>query len=96
MTKDDIEWLIVELLAQDAGLEAADLWEELSGLGADMPVDSLLAAEVLARVQQQVGVELPTTAETARALQSVKTFAAAVHDLLSASAGGDGDEAATA
>lgn len=96
MTKTDIEWLIVELLAQDAGVDPADLWEELSGLGADMPVDSLLAAEVLARVQQQVGVELPTTAETARALQSVKTFAAAVHELLTAIEGGNGSQAATA
>ncbi len=47
-----------------------------------MPVDSLLAAEVLARVQEQCEVELPTSAETARALRSVKTFAQAVWDLL--------------
>jgi acyl carrier protein len=82
MTKEDIEWLIIELMAQDNGQAAADLLEELGARGEHLPVDSLLAAEVLARVQEQCGVELPTSAETAKALRSVKTFAQAVWDLL--------------
>ncbi|WP_292605728.1 hypothetical protein [Nocardioides sp. REDSEA-S30_B4] len=82
MTKEDIEWLIIELLAEDNARDAADLLQELTAAGANMPVDSLLAAEVLARVQEQCEVELPTSAETARALRSVKTFAQAVWDLL--------------
>lgn len=82
MIREDIEWLILELIAQDTGQAASDLLEELTAEGAHLPVDSLLAAEVLARVQEQCGVELPTTAETARALRSVKAFAHAVWTLL--------------
>lgn len=82
MTKEDIEWLIIELIAQDNGQAAADLLEELSTAGEHLPVDSLLAAEVLARVEEQCGVDLPTTAETATALRSVRSFAQAVWDLL--------------
>jgi len=82
MTREDIERLIIELIAQDNGQAAADLLEELSAAGEHLPVDSLLAAEVLARVQEQCGIELPTNAETAMALRSVKTFAQAVWDLL--------------
>ena len=82
MTKDDIEWLIIELIAEDNWQSAAYLLEELSASGEHLPVDSLLAAEVLARVQESYKVELPTSAETAKALRSVKTFAQAVWDLL--------------
>jgi acyl carrier protein len=82
MTKEDIEWLIIQLLAEDNGQDAADLLQELSAAGAHLPVDSLLAAEVLARVQERCKVELPTSAETAKALRSVKTFTQAVWDLL--------------
>jgi acyl carrier protein len=82
MTKEDIEWLIIELIAQDNGQAAADVLEELSAAGEHLPVDSLLAAEVLARVEEQCGVDLPTTAETAKALRSVRSFAQAVWDLL--------------
>lgn len=78
----EIVELILELLAEDAGRSVEELREELSAQGEMLPVDSLLAAEVLARVQERVGVELPATAETARALRSVRTFAAAVHDLV--------------
>lgn len=82
MTKDDIEWLIIQLIAEDNAMDAADLLNELAAAGEHLPVDSLLAAEVLARVQEAVRVELPTTAETARALRSVKSFAEAVWQLL--------------
>ena len=87
MTKDDIEWLIIELIAEDNAMDAADLLNELAAAGEHLPVDSLLAAEVLARVQEAVGVELPTNAETARALRSVKSFAEAVWQLLPKSQG---------
>lgn len=82
MTEHDIEWLIIELLAEDNGQDAAELLQELTAAGASLPVDSLLAAEVLARVQAKCQVELPTSAETAKALRSVRTFAQAVWDLL--------------
>jgi acyl carrier protein len=87
MTKDDIEWLIVQLIADDNAMDADDLLDELAAAGEHLPVDSLLAAEVLTRVQEAVGVELPTDAETARALRSVKAFAEAVWQLLPKSQG---------
>jgi acyl carrier protein len=89
MTKEDIEWLIIDLLAKENGQAASDLREELTSNGEHLPIDSLLAAEVLARVEAYCGVELPATAETAKALRSVKAFAQAVWDLL-------GDEQAKA
>ena len=86
MGMTEIEELILELLAEDTGRPVAELRAELLELGAGMPVDSLLAAEVVARVQERVGVVLPATAETAKALRSVRTFAVAVHDLVLAAA----------
>lgn len=84
MYPKEIEDLILELLAEDAGRPVLELREELLERGEMMPVDSLLAAEVVARIQERVGVELPATAETARALRSVRTFAIAVYDLVPA------------
>lgn len=93
MTLREIEALILELLAEDAGRPVAELREELAARGEMLPVDSLLAAEVLARVQERVGVQLPATAETARALRSVRTFAVAVHDLVLGAAAARGESA---
>lgn len=87
MRLTEIEELILELLAEEARRPVGELREELLERGEMMPVDSLLAAEVVARVQERVGVELPATAETARALRSVRTFAVAVHELVLAAEG---------
>jgi acyl carrier protein len=78
-----IEDLIIELLAEEAGTIPAVLRAQLEESGEEMPVDSVLAAEVLTRVEQRCGVELPATAETARCLRSVRLFAAMVYRLVS-------------
>lgn len=78
MTQNEIVDLILELLAEQAGLSVADLRAELLALGDEMPLDSLLAVEILVRVQEVTGVVLPATEETAQALLSVRGFAAAV------------------
>lgn len=78
MTQVEIEELILELLAEQAGLPVGDLRAELIALGEEMPLDSLLAVEILVRVQEATGVVLPATEETAEALLSVRGFAAAV------------------
>lgn len=82
ISKEEIERLIVQLLAEDQGMDTQDLWEELTDLGVNMPVDSLLAVEVVVRLEQQLGVELATSADTAKALRSVKTFAEAAWNAL--------------
>lgn len=82
MDVHSIEDVILELLAEGAGCPVAELREELLLGGSTMPVDSLLAAEVIGRLQDRVGVRLVPSAATARALQSVRTFAEAVHELV--------------
>lgn len=78
---DDIIDVIIDLLAQDAARVPAELRAEREALGEELPVDSILAAEVLARVEATFGVRLPATVEASRNLRSVVRFAQAVHDL---------------
>lgn len=75
---------IIELLALQNGRDAAELRGELERLGPELPIDSVLAAEVLARIEAETGVRLPTTAETSRNLRSVRRFARAIYDSLAA------------
>lgn len=82
ISREEIERLIVQLLAEDRNMDTQDLWEELTDLGVNMPVDSLLAVEVVVRLEQHLGVELATSADTAKALRSVKTFAEAAWNAL--------------
>lgn len=83
-----VEDLILDLLAQDAGVSPVDLRRQLEDLGELMPIDSLLAVEVLARVEAHYGVVLPATAEAAEKLGSVVAFAQAIVDLVEASEAG--------
>lgn len=83
MNARQIEDVIIALLAEQWGRQPDDLRRELEALGPEMPIDSLLAAEILARVEAQLGVSLPATAETARSLKSVGTFAQALLELIS-------------
>lgn len=82
MDQREVEDLIIDLLAQDAGRSAADLRRELDELGESLPIDSLLAAEVVTRVEERCGVTYPATAESAKHLGSVTAFARAVLDLI--------------
>jgi acyl carrier protein len=76
--QQSVEDLIIDLLATNLGLEPEDLRAMLESRGDGMPVDSVLAAEVLAAVEAACGVTLAPTQETAQCLQSVREFAAAV------------------
>jgi acyl carrier protein len=82
MTEGEIEDLIIELLAAEAQRDPDDLRRELRNAGPSMPVDSLLAAEVLTEVEERCRVSLPATAETAKNLRSVSTFAHAIWTIL--------------
>lgn len=82
MNRRELEDLIIELLAQDAGRSPADLRRELEDLGETLPIDSLLAAEVIARVEERLGVRYPATAESAKNLGSVTDFAQAILELI--------------
>jgi acyl carrier protein len=76
-----IEDLIIELMAAQSHREPAALRAHLEELGGELPVDSLLAAEVLAEMEARLGVTLPATAETSRNLRSVSRFAEALLEL---------------
>lgn len=85
MSEEEIVRVIVDFLADDAGVGAAELYEQLIEQGYEMPVDSLLAVDVLVRVQARCGVTLPASEETARAMGSVRAFAQAVKAQMDAS-----------
>lgn len=82
MNQREVEDLIIDLLAQDAGRPPADVRRELENLGDSLPIDSLLAAEVIARIEEQLGIRYPATAESAKNLGSVTAFAQAILDLI--------------
>lgn len=92
MERREVEDLIIGLLAEDAGRNPADLRQELD-LGEWLPIDSLLAAEVLARVEEHYGVTFPATAEAAKNLRSVQSFAEAILDLVQQRQRGEADTA---
>lgn len=82
MDQRGIEDLIIELLAEQSHRDPRDLRADLEALGDDLPIDSLMAAEVLAIVEHRLGVSLPATAENAKNLRSVGLFASAILRLL--------------
>lgn len=73
-----IEKVIIEMLSEERSCLPAEMERELLSLGTDMPVDSLLAVEVLVRVEQQVGARFPANPASGRALRSVRAFAQAM------------------
>jgi acyl carrier protein len=85
MDQRAIEDLIIEFLAEDDASDPAELRQHLEEAGGSLAIDSVLAAEVVVRVEERCGVLLPTTAEAARCLGSVRDFAAIVHDLMESS-----------
>jgi acyl carrier protein len=78
---EDIIDVIIDLIASDTHRHSAELRRELEALGPELPVDSLLAVEVLARVEEQFDVHVPPTVESSRNMRSVRRFAQAVHEL---------------
>jgi len=82
MSPRDIEDLTIGLLAEEAKCSPGEMRQRLEEGGGDLPIDSILLVEVVARVEESCGVELPTTLETARNLRSVRDFAVMVYNLV--------------
>ncbi len=79
-TVDQIVDVIVRLLATERGRSEADVRDELEEGGWEMPIDSLRIVEILARVNQEYGVEIPANVDSARSMRSVRDFAQAVRN----------------
>jgi len=82
MVPRDIEDLTIGLLAEEAKCSPDEMRQRLEEGGGDLPIDSILLVEVVVRVEDRCGVQLPTTLETARNLRSVRDFAVLVCSLV--------------
>ncbi|OZE43210.1 hypothetical protein CH259_00430 [Rhodococcus sp. 05-2254-4] len=69
---------IINAIALDNDEDPDELRAELEAAGLDLPIDSLLAVEVLATIEKLYGVSLKLNGETAKAMKSVTAFATLV------------------
>lgn len=74
-TAQDIEGLIIELLADAEAEDADDLRRQLIDKGAAMPVDSLDMFDILAEFRTRTGLTIPKRKLRRRTMRSVKAFA---------------------
>ena len=82
MAQRAIEDVIIGFLAEKEHMSAEELRRQLEEAGADLPIDSVRAVEVVVLVQNHFGIRLPLTAETAQCLRSVSDFATKVQALV--------------
>ncbi|MGW0192045.1 phosphopantetheine-binding protein [Nonomuraea sp. NPDC003201] len=78
MTREGVIEVTVTLIAAEQDRDPAELREELESKGSELPIDSQLIAEVLARVEEHFGVRIPADNEAARSLRSLHTFATTI------------------
>jgi hypothetical protein len=78
LTVSDIADIVIGLLAAEQGISPAVLQVKLEAAGPLLPVDSLLVAEILTKVEAACGVRIHVDAEAARSTRSVMTFAQTV------------------
>ena len=77
-TVDEVIDVVVSLLASERGESEADVRDELAEGGWELPIDSLRLVEILARLQQELSVEVPADVDSARSMRSVRAFAEVV------------------
>ncbi|MEU9213404.1 acyl carrier protein [Streptomyces sp. NPDC048415] len=74
--------IVIDFLADHQDRPGQDVYEELAARGQDLPVDSVLIMEILARIEQHFEVRVPADAEAGRSLRSVWAFAETVYDTM--------------
>lgn len=84
-TVEQIVDLVVRLLAAERGKSETEVREKLEEGGEELPIDSLRLVEILTRLEQILGVEVPANVASARSMRSVRAFAAVIQ----AASGGD-------
>ncbi|MET7540051.1 acyl carrier protein [Streptomyces sp. NPDC005507] len=83
-TVQQIVDIVITFLAEQQDRAVEDVYEELAARGEELPVDSVLVMEILARVEEHFGVSVPADAEAGRSLRSVWAFAETVYDTMQA------------
>ncbi|MFI9780523.1 acyl carrier protein [Streptomyces sp. NPDC051956] len=83
-TVQQIVDIVISFLAEHQDRAVEDVYEELAARGEELPVDSVLVMEILARVEEHFGVSVPADAEAGRSLRSVWAFAETVYDTMQA------------
>ena len=74
-TQQDIEKLIIELLADEEGEDPDDLRRQLVDKGAAMPVDSLAMLDILVEFRKRTALTIPKRKLRRRTMRSVTAFA---------------------
>ena len=93
LTVSHVIGVVVLLLAEEREESEAETRTWLEAAGREMPIDSLLIVEILARVEEECGVRIPADADAARSMRSVRTFAETVVAAgRAADQGGDDDD----
>jgi acyl carrier protein len=95
VTVDEVEAAIIECLSEDkdVGLSPEELREHLEGAGPELPIDSVLAAEMLPALEERFGVRLPANFSTAYNLRSVQRLARQVAAIVYEQGHGAGETA---
>lgn len=88
MDQRSVEDVLIELLAEGECMTAEQLRVQLIAQGEELPIDSVLAAEIVAAVQDRFGIRLPTEG-AGTYLASVRAFAAQVCAQVDQAAGGE-------
>lgn len=70
---------IIEALAVRANKTPEEMLTELEADGQELPVDSILIAEILTTIEARYRVRITADAEAARSTRSVWAFAETVH-----------------
>jgi acyl carrier protein len=84
-TVEQIVDVVVRLLAVERGESETEVREKLEEGGHELPIDSLRLVEILTRIKQELGVEVPANVNSARSMRSVHAFA----EVIQAACGGD-------
>jgi acyl carrier protein len=83
MVKEIVD-IVIDFLAEYQDRPSQVVYEELAARGQNLPVDSVLIMEILARIEQHFEVSIPADADAGRSLRSVWTFAETVYDTMQA------------
>jgi acyl carrier protein len=93
VTVEDIEDVIIELISDETNESPEKLRGDLEAKGGELPIDSLLTAEVLPAMEQRFGIQLPTDLQTAHNMRSVRRLALQVMDVVEEAARRRGETA---